>query len=528
MSNFFSLVKVQLLGLFGINKKLNSKGKSGKGAITGVLSVLLIAACIVYVGYMYSEEYAVFLSAGGEIYKLVPLMISIASIISFVFSFYASGTVLYGYKDYQLLSAMPVKNREIVLSKLAYMYVSDLVFNLLIIVPSLFVYGSHGGEITAGFIFTTLALVLFSPLLMISFSVAIGALTAYFSSFFRKKYIAQIIILGSVMIALFAFSLFSGYNAAEGGNMFSAITRLYFVYAIAEAGMKNGLYVLLFAVINAGAFAAVTVVVCFTYKKINTLVTSKRTLKNFRLKEYAGKSLFSALLTREAKRLFTCPIYVINSVIGVVMSVAFGVLYMILMIIFSRNGLDLSVTENFTIFVPAAFAFVFFMAPATACSVSLEGKTFWIIRTMPVDMKSVFNAKLLLSYIIYSITAVVSSLIVTLPLGYSAVTVLLVTFNALTAALFSSNLGLLFNLLLPKLEWENENEVIKRSAPTFLTVLSAFLFSGLFVFVGAEVIKTSFPISIYLLFTGLFQLVCAFVVYIVVMENGEKMLLRKL
>ena len=215
MSNFFSLVKVQLLGLFGINKKLNGKGKSGKGAITGVLSVLLIAACIVYVGYMYSEEYAVFLSAGGEIYKLVPLMISIASIISFVFSFYASGTVLYGYKDYQLLSAMPVKNREIVLSKLAYMYVSDLVFNLLIIVPSLFVYGSHGGEITAGFIFATLALVLFSPLLMISFSVAIGALTAYISSFFRKKYIAQIIILGSVMIALFAFSFFSGYNAAE-------------------------------------------------------------------------------------------------------------------------------------------------------------------------------------------------------------------------------------------------------------------------------------------------------------------------
>ena len=528
MSNFFSLVKVQLLGLFGINKKLNGKGKSGKGAITGVLSVLLIAACIVYVGYMYSEEYAVFLSAGGEIYKLVPLMICIASIISFVFSFYASGTVLYGYKDYQLLSAMPVKNREIVLSKLAYMYVSDLVFNLLIIVPSLFVYGSHGGEITAGFIFTTLALVLFSPLLMISFSVAIGALTAYISSFFRKKYIAQIIILGSVMIALFAFSFFSGYNAAEGGNMFSAIIKLYFVYAIAEAGMKNGLYVLLFAVINAGAFAAVTVAVCFTYKKINTLVTSKRTLKNFRLKEYAGKSLFSALLTREAKRLFTCPIYVINSVIGVVMSVAFGVLYMILMIIFSRNGLDLSVTENFTIFVPAVFAFLFFMAPATACSVSLEGKTFWIIRTMPVDMKSVFNAKLVLSYIIYSITAVVSSLIVTLPLGYSAVTVLLVTFNALTAALFSSNLGLLFNLLLPKLEWENESEVVKRSAATFLTVLAAFVFAGLFAFVGAEVIKTSFPISIYLLFTGLFQLVCAFVVYIVVMENGEKMLLRKL
>lgn len=528
MSNFFSLVKVQLLGLFGINKKLNGKGKSGKGAITGVLSVLLIAACIVYVGYMYSEEYAVFLSAGGEIYKLVPLMISIASIISFVFSFYASGTVLYGYKDYQLLSAMPVKNREIVLSKLAYMYVSDLVFNLLIIVPSLFVYGSHGGEITAGFIFTTLALVLFSPLLMISFSVAIGALTAYISSFFRKKYIAQIIILGSVMIALFAFSFFSGYNAAEGGNMFSAITKLYFVYAIAEAGMKNGLYVLLFAVINAGAFAAVTVAVCFTYKRMNTLVTSKRTLKNFRLKEYAGKSLFSALLTREAKRLFTCPIYVINSVIGVAISILFSVFYVVILLLVSGNGFEPYMTEPLMIFAPAAFAFVFFMAPATACSVSLEGKTFWIIRTMPVDIKSVFNAKLVLSYLIYSIAALLSSLIVTLPLGYSAVTVVLVVFNALTAALFSSNLGLLFNLLLPKLEWENESEVVKRSAATFLTVLAAFVFAGLFAFVGAEVIKTSFPISIYLLFTGLFQLVCAFVVYIVVMEKGEKILLRKL
>ena len=119
MNNFFTLLKVQALGLFGINKKLNKKSGSGKSAITGMLSLLLIAACIVYVGYVYSDRFADYFAAMNELYKMIPMMIAIASVISFVYSFYSTGSVLYGFKDYQLLSAMPVKNSEIVLSKLA-------------------------------------------------------------------------------------------------------------------------------------------------------------------------------------------------------------------------------------------------------------------------------------------------------------------------------------------------------------------------------------------------------------------------
>lgn len=528
MNNFFTLLKVQTLGLFGINKKLNKKSGSGKSAITGILSLLLIAACIVYVGYVYSDRFADYFAAMHELYKMIPMMIAIASVISFVYSFYSTGTVLYGFKDYQLLSAMPVKNREIVLSKLAYMYISDLAFYLMVMIPSVYVYGTHGGEINAAFIFTVIILILFSPLMMIALSVAVGALTTYISTFFRKKHIVQIIVFAALTIGLFVYSFLSGYYSGSEGNMFSPVTDLYFLSAIAEAAMGSALYLLLFAAINACAFAAVTVAVCYTYKKMNTLVVSKRTLKNFRLKDSEAKGQFSALLSREAKRLFTCPIYVINSFVGVVMSVAFGVLYMILMIIFSKNGLALPVTENFTIFVPAVFSFVFFMAPTSACSLSMEGKAFWIIRTMPVDMKSVFNAKLILSYIIYGIVGVLTSLIVTVPLGYSAVIVLLVTFNALASALLASNLGLFVNILLPKLEWENENQVIKRSAATFVMVLVAFVLVVLFSFAGAEALENGFATVFFLLIAALSELICAFVIYIVIMEKGEKMLFKKI
>ena len=193
MSNFKALVKVQFLSLFGINKRLHDTKKKFLSGIAGTLLYgVIVCAAVGYAGYTYANLFAEALLLNGEIISLLSLMAAVCAIISFVFSFFATGNVLYAYKDYDLLSSMPVRTSDIVLSKLLFIYVSDLAFSIIIMVPSLIVYANIGGELGAVTIIALFLILLFTPLLMMALSVLVGMLTSVVSSLFRKKNLIQI------------------------------------------------------------------------------------------------------------------------------------------------------------------------------------------------------------------------------------------------------------------------------------------------------------------------------------------------
>ena len=90
-------------------------------------------------------------------------MLAISVFVNFFFSFYSATSALFGFKDYELLSSMPVKTRDVVLAKFMNMYVADLFFSVCIMVPSFIVNAQQGGAADAAFIATYALVILFSP-----------------------------------------------------------------------------------------------------------------------------------------------------------------------------------------------------------------------------------------------------------------------------------------------------------------------------------------------------------------------------
>ena len=147
---------------------------------------------------------------------------------------------------------------------------------------------------------------------------------------------------------------------------------------------------------------------------------------------------------------------------------------------------------------------------------------------MPVRLKTLFNAKMLLCFIIFAISAVVSSLVIGIGLSYEIADILLLLLNGLSITAFASASGLLVNILLPKMNWDNENQVAKQSASVFVMIIEAFALAGLYAFVAAKILQAGFSVRIFLLITAAFALILAIASYMIITENGEKLLLKKI
>ena len=526
MNNFFSLVKVQFLSLFGINKRLHGpKGKMLGGAAGVLLYAVIICLAIGYCGYVYAEMFATALANEGRLNELLPIMIAAGALISFFFSFFATGNLLYGFKDYDMLAAMPVKTSAIVFSKLIYMYAADFAFSLILMVPALIVFTNLGGVITGTVILSVFIMLLFSPLLMTALSIIIGAVTTVISSYFRRKNLIQIILLLAVMAGWLWLSFAM---SSQTTDITAALKGVYFVYPLAAAGMDNFLYMLLYAAVNLAAFALVSAGVCLTYKKAHSVITAKRTKKDYKLKkDYGASGQFSSLFKREHSRFVSCPMYFLNGFIGAALNVVMAVLAAVVFSLIESQGQGdvAGLAEAVAAFAPALFAFMFLLGPTTNCTISMEGSAFWVIRTMPVKMTKVFNAKLLVNFVYYGVSGLAGSLIIAIGLKTPFLYAVLITLNALFIAALGGNMGLLINILLPKMKWENENQIVKQSAAVFLTVLAAFIFAALFV-LG----RLYLPVSPawYLAICAILCFAINVVTYIIIMTKGEKILFAKI
>lgn len=531
MKNFFNLVKINLLGTFGGRKRGKKAAKRGRTSF--LTYAILVGACILFVGYYYSKMFGEVLAPSDKLYVLIPYMTASSALVAFMFSFFSTGTVLYGYKDYENLSAMPIKSSTIVLSKLFYMYAADVGFGLLFLIPTAVNY-SHmfAGKFNANVIAVLIVSILFSSMIMLALSVVIGTLVSVIGSFFRKKNIVQTVLLSLLVVGAFVFGFLFGFESGLGGvdsYENGTISKLYFLMPVLIKAMGDIKYSFIFAAINIASLAAVTTLVCVSYKKLNTVITAKRTNKNFKLGEYKGKSTFSALLSREKNLFFSCPAYVINCIMGAAIAVIISIAYTVF--ILSRAADDPVILEEsfFAMrFMPVVFSFCYLLAPASGCSISIEGNRFWVIRTMPVSQKTIFNVKIVLSLIIYGISSLAFSLIAGIALRYGIADILLMLYNGLSFAALAACGGFLVNILLPKMNWENANQAVKSSAATFVTMIAAFVFAAAYVFIGESVLNAEFSMKIYLVLAATFALVCAAICYMITMKSGEKILLRKL
>lgn len=119
----------------------------------------------------------------------------------------------------------------------------------------------------------------------------------------------------------------------------------------------------------------------------------------------------------------------------------------------------------------------------TAPSVSLEGKSLWLLQSLPVESWRIFQAKIRMQLIL-------TGLPLLLCIGCTAAVYPLHPMQILMLLLFASSytllmalVGLFFGVKMPTLTWTNEIMPIKQGAPVMITLFCGFGYMAL-LFVG--------------------------------------------
>ena len=147
-----------------------------------------------------------------------------------------------------------------------------------------------------------------------------------------------------------------------------------------------------------------------------------------------------------------------------------------------QSSSDIVITPNLInkyapIFFMEMILFTGFMTQITCSSISLEGKTFNILKSYPINENKIFISKVLFSLFLTIPIILLCSLIFLINYKVKSIYIIYILLFSFLTPLFSALLGLFINLKYPKLKWNNETEVVKQSTSTMICTFTGM---GLF------------------------------------------------
>ena len=125
------------------------RGKTGKAG--GIGALILLAALPLYLSGMYSFLLAEWMRANGALGFLMPVMTLLGIFMSLMLTMFGASGIVYGGRDMDLMLSLPVPAFSVMLAKLLALYLENLVFCGLWLIPTGVALGIYGGA-SAGFV----------------------------------------------------------------------------------------------------------------------------------------------------------------------------------------------------------------------------------------------------------------------------------------------------------------------------------------------------------------------------------------
>ena len=485
MSEVKTLTRLELRNLFGINKFRHMKDQKAKKRFLLLASVWIILLLMIW-GYIGGLSYGLIFLGLKDI--VVPYLVLIASILILVFGFFKAGATIFSKKSYEILSSLPLHTSSVVISRFLGMYVTDLIFTYVILLPGIGVY-SFLVKPDIVFYLTLVMGSLFIPMLPLVLATIIGTIINAISSRMKNASMAQTILSVIFVLAVLSFSFTMG-NATEDMTPEMLMTLackigeiIAMIYPPAiwlqQAVIQGNLFSLtLFIGVALIVFATTILVVSVYFHKICAGLFASSASHNYRMEALKQNSLITSLYKREVKRYFASSIYVTNTIIGPIMA-------MVLSIGLAVAGVETLSAQlpplPFAIesLVPFALAATFTLMTTTCVSISMEGKEVWIMKTLPVPAKSLWDSKILLNLSLIAPFYLISEIVLIFalkPSFFDAIRLILIPGSNI---LFALVIGITINLKIHSFDWENEAYVVKQSASAglggFAGVLSALV-----------------------------------------------------
>lgn len=506
----------------------SKKKKTGKGAKIG-LSILLLVLALIFGGSIGLMLWALGsaiepISTGSPIIILGTI---IASMFCLIGSIFTAKAQIFEPKDNELLLSMPIPSRYIFLSRMLVLLFINYLLEAIVFVPLTVAYGIVFGYTLLSFVSLILIAILVPPFVL-TLSTIIAWIISEITSRIKHKTLISVILFTAFFVAYF---LLLAMPAEESEEINLAPIENIVIFnwagqAVSDARPLSLLYFALVALVP--AFLTVLVL----DKVFIKIITRRKTGAKIKYeeREQSVSSSFVALLKRELRRFFTSSTYIMNAGSG---NILVAIISIMLAININPLLIEISATD------PQSYELIGGLAPlfaallislistgnyVSAPSISLEGKTLWLVESMPVSPREFYMAKIMSHIVICTPIPVISTIVTLIIMRASVLDIILAVLTVEATTVACAFFGMLMGTKFPKLEWQNENVAIKQGLSVFLAMIIPMVFY-IIVLVGGIALGL---ISKYLgyLVSIIVSTVISLLLYIYFDNNSEKEFLK--
>ena len=499
MNQIRNMCSIEIKNILGINVLKHTKNPVERKRMKG-LFILMALAVLIFMFYIGAECFGLIALGIGEI--VPPFLIMMSVVIVFVFNVFKVGGILFRSNGYQVMASLPVATSAIVVGRFARLYLENLVETCLIMLPGNLVYAFLQKP---GWMFYVNGLIsiLILPMIPLSIATFISVLVTGFASRMKHRAIWE-----TILSLGFALAIFGGVSMLARANTeftLEAIKRIsektmetlgkvYPPAVLLGEGMTKGSFlpVLFVTFLSVTVLAVVIGITAHFFhgicRKIQEAASKKTSaISEIGIGNVGQRKLFGSLLIRDTRRYLASSVYMSNTIMGPILGASGSVALLFVDIQKAVGNIPMHVNSQ------QAIAFlvsgIFCMMNTTSTSVSMEGKEWWILKSLPLPAKMILDSKLCLNLLLIAPFFFVSQVSLGLVLKGEVIEILWSVVIMLLFILCSCVGGLTANLKFPKMEWDSEVVVVKQSASSAVGglpgTLGALLCGGIIMVIPA-------------------------------------------
>ena len=497
MNDQMLLLKTMLVSASNINIIKHSDDKKKRGLAWGNLIGFSFL-------YLLLGAYVAATCAGMAIFGMAEAVPAVPAIViaavSLIFTLLKAHGMLFGYKEYDMLMSMPFKTKAVVSNRFLFMYINSLPWTVIVSVAALIGYaiGVRPGAVTY---VLWIVLSFFLPIIPMIIAVGVSALIAALGAGFKHKNLVLTILTFVFVIPIFFLRFFiedmiENDKVEEvlnkSADIFSGIgkfipTAKWFSDAINKNSVSS---ILLLVGISILAYEILFMIFAKFYKGINSKLSATYSVhEKVKDKDFKARSQIKSIAFKEFKRFTGSVAYSTNVGMGAVMTAIFGLIIPFIdvnSLITSMAGTPVDIKAFSPVLIVPVFIYFFTgMVSSTACSMSLEGKNYWIIKSLPFDMMSVFKGKMLFNILLFLPVSLFAFLMSCISLKASVFELAAGLLFVISTTLFSTIYGMRCGAKHMQLDWDNEIQVIKQGR-----AVTAYLLPNMFgtMFIGGGLV----------------------------------------
>ena len=495
MRDIMRLAKAGMMPFFGIYSS-NRKNRKNSPARKWLIIIAAIAIYLSLILSVFVYEYGMMTSLVmvGAQNVLVSVVIVAASLMGFFAAVFRAGGVLFSFKDYDLLVSLPIPKWKIAASRMLLLYMFDFLFASILMLPAGVLHVMFASP--NALFYPMYILAMFTvPMIPLALSALIGTLLMALTRRFKQKNAVTTVLSMLLLIAFMLLSFRSDKLLLEFGEIgemvLAQMVKMYPPAYLLNAGVVDG-SVLSMAVFVAAALLSMYLISVFAAKNMSRLhesfaVSGEATA--YKRSENKEASPFMAVYKKEIKRFFSSSVLIMNGAIGVVMFTMAAVALLFFDVETVLAAMELPMMEMRSLYgmLPAAIGFFIAMTSPSACSISLEGKSIGLLKSLPIDTKSILWAKAGVSLTLTVPASIINGAIISFAIDAPIEYAVFIVIIPLLLSVICATAGVMINLKLPSFDWSSEVAVVKQSASTMVMTLLAFVIVAAMIFAGSMI-----------------------------------------